>query len=226
MPHPDRWPLREVITRLEAHYGRPKRPYVTDPFEMILWEAAAYLVPDERRRQVYDRLVREIGTDPARLAGWPRARLAALIAEGGMQPERRAEKVRMAADLVLEIGLDELRSLIRTDPKKAKIVLRKFPGIGEPGAEKILLFNGSWKGLAPDSNALRVLNRLGFGTESENYGKTYRSAGEAVAPELPKDPGWLISAHQLLRRHGQVLCKTNAPKCGVCPLANGCPSRV
>ena len=34
---------------------------------------------------------------------------------------------------------------------------------GEPGAEKVLLFSGSAPVLALDSNALRVLLRLGFG---------------------------------------------------------------
>ena len=91
-----------MIARLEAHYGRPDPPRVTDPFEMAVWEAVAYLVPDQRRREVYDRLLAQVGTDPAALAAMPRARLAELIADGGMQPDRRAEKLQLAADLALE----------------------------------------------------------------------------------------------------------------------------
>ena len=36
----------------------------------------------------------------------------------------------------------------------------------------------------------------------------------------------MIRAHQLLRRHGQELCKTNEPRCPRCPLAARCPGRV
>jgi endonuclease III len=30
-------------------------------------------------------------------------------------------------------------------------------------------------------------------------------------------------AHQLLRRHGQELCRNTAPACDRCPLASSCP---
>ncbi|HEX7615962.1 MAG TPA: hypothetical protein VF554_11890 [Thermoanaerobaculia bacterium] len=76
--------------------------------------------------------------------------------------------------------------------------------------------------LAPDSNGLRVLVRLGYAQEDANYAKTYRAAAEAVAPELPKDSNRLIAAHQLLRRHGQEICRRSEPRCDVCPLARGC----
>ena len=193
---------------------------------MAVWEAVAYLVPDQRRREVYDRLVAQVGTDAAALAAMPRARLAELIADGGMQPDRRAEKLQLAADLALEVGRDQLHALCRSNPRKARALLRKFPGIGEPGADKMLLFNRGQPGLAPDSNGLRVLVRLGFGAASDQYPRMYRSAAQAVAPELPNDFGWMIRAHQLLRRHGQELCKTNEPRCPRCPLAARCPGRV
>jgi hypothetical protein len=32
----------------------------------------------------------------------------------------------------------------------------------------------------------------------------FRAVAEAVAPQLPEDFSWLLRAHQLLRRHGQV----------------------
>ena len=98
-----------------------------------------------------------------------------------------------------------------------KKILRKYPGVGEPLADKILLFNGKQRTLAPDSNALRVLLRLGFGTESKNYAASYKSA-LAAAGEPPNAK----EAHILLRRHGQEVCKTKAPRCEVCPLRGEC----
>jgi endonuclease-3 len=50
-------------------------------------------------------------------------------------------------------------------PPKAKKLLMRFPMIGEPGAEKILLFCGALAVLALESNGLRVLVRVGVAEE-------------------------------------------------------------
>ena len=84
--------LPDLVSRLEAFYGPPEPPAVTDPFEMILWENVAYLVDDERRAQVFARLRERIGLDPEEILGTPAEVLAEIIRDGGMQPERRAEK--------------------------------------------------------------------------------------------------------------------------------------
>ncbi len=139
-----------------------------------------------------------------------------------MLPLRRAEKLHTAADLALEVGVATLRRLVKQSPAEARKILKRFPGIGDPGADKILLFCRGGLGLGPDSNALRVLVRLGYGRESSDYPRTYRSAVEASAPELPLDVSWLIRAHQLLRRHGQEVCKRARPLCDRCPLTSGC----
>lgn len=103
--------------------------------------------------------------------------------------------------------------------------LKRFPGIGAPGAEKILMFCGALPVLALESNGLRVLLRLGHGREEpKNYAKTYRSVREALAADLPSDAAWLARAHQLLRRHGQEICRNTDPDCGACNLAERCPS--
>src|SRR5439155_20569616 len=130
------------------------------------------------------------------------------IAGGGMLPEHRADKVMASARLANRIGVSEK-------------TLRKFPSVGEPYADRILLFNGNKVTLAPDSNALRVLLRLGYGEESKNYAATYRSAVNATSAELP-DAKFAQRAHILLRRHGQEVCKRTAPRCEVCPIRKDC----
>jgi endonuclease-3 len=215
--------LRDRISHLEAFYGPPEPPAVTDPFEMILWENAAYLVDDDRRARVFNRLREEIGLAPEKILETPLEILAGVIRDdGGMQPEHRAGKLVAAAAEILDIGVKKLKELMRTAPEKAHKVLRKFPGIGEPGADKILLFSGAKRTLGPDSNALRVLVRLGFGEEGSSYGQTYRSAAKAVASHLPRDFPWLVRAHQLLRLHGQEICKRSVPLCEACTLTKDC----
>jgi endonuclease III len=214
--------LKDLIARLEAYYGKPEPPVATDPFEVIVWENAAYLVNDERRARVFGRLREMVGLDPEEILGTPPGVLADVISEGGMLPDMRAGKLIAAAEEAQPLGAEGLRELVRTSPEKARKKLKKFPGIGEPGADKILLFSRVHRTLAPDSNALRTLVRLGFGDEDENYGRMYRSAADAVASQLPKDFPALIRAHQLLRRHGQEICKRGAPLCEACPLTDSC----
>ena len=104
----------------------------------------------------------------------------------------------------------------------AKKDLQKFPAIDEPAAEKIVLFNHRHPFLALDSNGLRVLVRLGYAPEHRNYAATYKGIQRALAPDLPDDCGTLIRAHQLLRQHGQELCKRNSARCDSCLLRAHC----
>jgi endonuclease III len=212
--------LRRIVELLEACHGTPAPPVARDPFAAVVWENAAYLVDDERRQRVFERLREAVGITPEALLALPEDELARLIAEGGMLPAHRAAKVQKAAAIAAEVGVDELRR--QAAAGTGARLLRRFPGIGEPGADRLMLLAGGKRTLAPDSNALRVLVRLGFGGESEDYAAQYRSAAAAVAPQLPDDPDWLLRAHQLLRRHGQEICKRSAPRCEVCPLTRQC----
>lgn len=218
MPEPP--DLREAVTGLEAYYGRPETPLTCDPFAAAVLESVAYLVDDDRRRRVFERLRDTVGITPEALLAIPEDELARLIADGGMLPAHRAAKVRKAAAIAAETGLDELRR--QAAAGTGARLLRRFPGIGEPGADRLMLLARGKRTLAPDSNALRVLLRLGFGAESDDYTAQYRSSAAAVEPQLPDDFGWLVRAHQLLRRHGQEVCKRSAPRCEVCPLTRLC----
>ena len=219
-----RWLLREAVARLEKQYGAQRFP-VRDPFESVLWECCAYLVDDARRAKVYARLLNATGGSPKRIAAMKLGALAELVAaDGGMQPARRADKLQRAANLALEVGVAELRRQCRDDPRRARTVLKRFPGIGDPGADKLLMIAGSLRTLAPESNGARVLCRLGFGKSDPRYDRMYRSVVAATEPELPAQSAWLSKAHLLLRLHGKTLCKRAAPRCRQCPLASRCPS--
>ncbi len=199
--------LATLVTALEKVYGPPKLR-ITDPFEMILLENVAYLVDDVRREETFERLRDAIGLSPEAILRHSGEEIAAVIAGGGMKPEMRAEKLLDCARLAVKAGVTET-------------TLRKFPSIGEPYADRILLFNGRKVTLAPDSNALRVLLRLGYGEESKSYATTYRSVCAATASELPA-AAFAQRAHVLLRRHGQEVCKRSGPRCEVCPLRGEC----
>jgi endonuclease III len=209
-----------VIQRLRKMYGEIDSPRLS-PFELILLENASYLVDDDRRWEVFRTLRETVGVSPDAILARSAASLAAVIAEGGMKPMMRAEKVLACARIATEIGIERLDRAIQTDDPAAKKLLRRFPGIGEPSADKILLLCGSAATLAPDSNALRVLTRLGYATEQKNYAQTYRLAMAATSGEIA-NLDTARAAHLLLRRHGQETCKRNAPRCEICPLRSLC----
>jgi endonuclease III len=211
----------KVIHRLQSKYGRPKPPK-SDPFELILWENAVYLLSDERREAAFEALRERVGLTPKAILAAPRATLLEIAKMGGMRPEVRVERLRTIARITLDQFQGDLRKVLKLPLKQAKKALQLYPNIGEPGAEKILLFTKSYAVLGLDSNGLRVLLRIGYGEEHKNYSATYHSVQEAVAVEIGQKCAPLIKANQLLRQHGKERCKLNAPLCRICPVTNLC----
>jgi endonuclease-3 len=214
--------FQNIIDELREYYGQPEPPKITDPLGMILLENVAYLVSDERRELAFNTLREKIGLTPPEILTAHEETLLEVARLGGMRPAARVEKLRRIAQIALQNFDGDLDKVLKQPPAQAKKSLKKFPGIGDPGAEKILLFSKTYPILALDSNGLRALLRLGYGEERKSYSSTYRSAQEAVENGLKKAFDWLIAAHQLLRRHGQQLCKTNAPLCPSCPVKSYC----
>ena len=211
-----------IIEELENFYGEPEPPRITDPLGMILLENVAYLVSDERRELAFNTLREKVGLTPPEILTAHEDTLLEVARLGGMRPAARVEKLRRIAQIALQYFDGDPDKVLKQPLTQAKKSLKKFPGIGDPGAERILLFSKTHQILALDSNGLRVLLRLGYGEERKNYSSTYRSAQEAVDDELKKDFDWLVAVHQLLRRHGQQLCKTNSPLCPSCPVKSSC----
>jgi endonuclease III len=210
-----------LVDRLQQHYGLPAPPLSTDPLELIIWENIAYLASDERRAEAFATLKRSIGTRPEQILAAQHSALAA-IGKAGILPDVSAEKLLAIAKIAYEEFDSDLRSVLKKPLLQAKRALKRFPSIGDPGAEKILLLTRSYPLMALDSNGLRVLCRVGFAEEEKNYSATYRSVQNAIHGQLPEDYDSLIRAHQVLRQHGQELCKRSKPRCSECPVRDSC----
>jgi endonuclease III len=215
--------LRKLIACLKRHYGEPVLPPARGPFQLILWENACYLLPDDRRAAVFEELRNRVGLDPRKILAADRGVLLALAKMGGMRPETRVFRWLEIARITLDQFAGDLDGILKEPYANAKKALRQFPNIGAPGAEKILLYCGASEGLPLDWNGSRVLLRVGFGRpQPKNYGAQYRSIQEAVAGHLPKDAASLARAHLLLRQHGKTLCRDKGPACGECPAVKLC----
>jgi adenine-specific DNA glycosylase len=195
--------LSDLLDRLEADGGPPDPLPATDGWELVLRENVAYLVDEATRDRCMAELRDTIGLEPAAVLGATNEELGMAVA--GMRPADRVQRLRRCAELRL-----------------AGAPWRAYPGIGRPGAERIELFAGRQAVLALDSNAVRVLFRLGYGEPGRSYDTTYRGAQRAAAAELPAEVSTLQRAHQLLRRHGQTVCTRTKPACPECPLSNRC----
>ena len=218
-PRPD---LIETVAMLGCLHRVP--PHPVDPLQLILWENVGYLVDDARRCALFDAFGERIGFDAGRIAAADDAVLMSLASAGGMRPDQRVESWRRIAGILLEECQRDLERRLRELPiSKARALLRRFPGIGEPGADKILLFADIAPRPCLDSNGLRALARLGVVDPQGSYAASYRAGIEALEAGGRGDRDWLVEAYLVLREHGRSLCKRAAPLCWTCPLDGTCP---
>ena len=216
--------LAKLVGKLRSKYGPPTPPPAHTAFELIAWEKVAYLATDEKRANAFALLRRKIGLTPKKVLAARRAELIDVLATGGIAASERAENLVKAAELVVGDFDGSLDGVCRRPLREAKKQLMRIHGIGEPGAEKVLLFTRSHPVLGIESNALRVLNRLGYGTVATSYTTTYRTTTAAALADLSSELDALIEANLLLRTHGRTVCKTSTPRCGACVIRADCPS--
>ena len=219
--------LKQLLIILRKHYGEPAKPPASGPFELVLWENAVYLLPDERRLEVFESLRDQVGLTPKAITEADGNLLLTLARRGGMRPETRVFRWREIARITSFQFGGQLDQILEWPWDKAKRALKQFPNIGDPGAEKILLFCGKAADALPlESNGLRVLTRVGYGRNQKSYGATYKSVQESIAAELPATVKAQLAAHQLLREHGQTFCKRNDPLCEPCPALSICARKL
>lgn len=212
----------KMMSRLKQQYGHVDAPVAQGPFALVMWENACYLLPDERRREVFEALQEFVGMSADAIERAPDRTLLPLARRGGMRPETRVFRWREIARITLEQFDGDLNRILDMPYAKAKRALKQFPNIGDPGAEKVLLFCGIASGLPLESNGLRVLVRVGWARQQENYGRMYLDVQQNIAAVLPLDAPALQEAFLLLREHGRVTCKDKSPRCQHCTLATGC----
>jgi endonuclease-3 len=141
---------------------------------------------------------------------------------GGMRPKVRVFRWQEIARISITQFAGDLNQILKLPYAQAKKALKQFPNIGDPGAEKILMYCGASPGLPLDWNGLRVLTRVGYGRWQKNYGAAYRSVQEALKTELPRKTETIAQAHLLLRQHGKEICRDKAPQCYGCPVKELC----
>jgi endonuclease III len=190
--------IARILDALEKHYGVQVAVGPSDPYEMILFVNCGYPATDASCTKGYEPLKAGVGTKPDQILKAPSGRLVKLTQPGGMFPELRAERLKLIARIAnenfggdLKWALEKLMKDEKTPAEKrlqrTKRALKEFPVIGEPGADKILLFSGMLPIAAVPSACTGVPQRIFFGHEDKNYGKGCGAAQEAIAAEVPEN---------------------------------------
>jgi endonuclease-3 len=217
--------LRAAIAKLAPLYptGKP----LSDPLAILVWENIGYLIDDARRSELFAEFKKRIGLKAHEISNAPIPVLTDIAKRGGMHPQKRAERLREIGALAICQCDGDVPATLRALPlAKARALLKKFPSVGDPGADRILLFAGIAARPSVESNGLRALVRLGFVAEQKSYSQTYKAAGAILLRELGTDAEGLKRAYVVLREHGKALCKRAAPVCEPCPLDRACAHRM
>jgi endonuclease-3 len=225
--------LASILNHLEKHYGQQVAAGPSAPYEMILFLNCGYPATGASCAKGFAPLKREVGTKPEEILAAPKAKLTKLMRLGGIVPELRADRLKTIARIANELFGGDLKwslGKMMQDEKmpadkrvrRIKSALKEFPVIGEPGADKILLFAGLAPVAAVPSACPGVPQRILFGDEDKNYGAGYRAAQEAMSAELPEAFDARQRAYLLLKRHGAEICKRTKPKCEICPVSGMC----
>lgn len=225
--------VTKVLDGLEKFYGKQRAVGPDDPYGMILFINCGYPATDVTCSKGYDALKREVGTTPDKILGASNAELAQATKAGGIVSELRAERLKLIVRILNENFGGDLQWAIKklmTDEKtpaekrlrRVKSALKEFPVIGEPSADKILLFAGIAPVAAVPSAFTETPQRILFGRADKNYGKGYRAAQDAIAAEVPETLALRQRAYLLLKKHGQEICKRTKPKCEICPVNRMC----
>jgi endonuclease-3 len=215
--------LAQVLDSLEAFYGPQLPPWPVDPYMFLVWWHCGYPASDVTCAKGWESLKRQIGVDTDKLLAANPSKLTLALKPGGMVPELRAMRLKEIADRVQqEFGGDLAGALKGLSATRARAALKKFPGIADPGADRILLFGGLSPVAAVPSNCTQVLVRIQRGREHSNYGRNYTYAQESIEAETPAVFDSRTRAYLLLKCHGQQLCKRSNPRCKACPVASSC----
>jgi endonuclease-3 len=215
--------LVELLAILERHYGEQRPFWPTDPYLFLLWWNSGYPASDAECSKGWEAVNREFSSDPEMLLEADNRRLAAALKAGGIIPEVRAERIKeLASRVVEEFGGDLAGALKKVREPQRRRILKSFPGISDPGADRILLFAGISATAAVPSSSPQVLLRMIVGSAGDNYSRNYRQAQTIIGDQIAPEYGPRQRAFLLLKRHGDQICKRSAPRCNVCPLAQPC----
>lgn len=209
--------LRQVYTRLYAHYGRQDWwPHET------LWEimVGAILTQNTSWHNVeraLENLKHANALAPEHIRALPRARLTRLIRPAGFTSSK-PRRLKTLAKFLQRDYADKPENMRGGDLNLQRAQLLALDGVGPETADAILLYVAQQPVFVVDAYTRRIFARLGIAGENISY----HALQTLFMENLPRDRDLFQEFHALLDTHAKYTCTKRAPRCAACPLADIC----
>jgi len=178
----------------------------TTPFELLIAVILSAQCTDDRVNKTTPSLFAKCST-PEEFVNIPLAELETLIHPCGFY-KTKSKNIKLTAQKIL----DEFNGKVPENMKD----LMSLPGVGRKTANVVMLeaFN-SPQGIAVDTHAKRLSNRIGLSYEHEPE-KIEQDLLKQFPSEFYKD------INHIFIWHGRNTCTARSPKCETCPIQKYC----
>jgi endonuclease-3 len=203
--------IAAIVEELEEAYPNAKcaLTYKT-PFQLLVATVLSAQCTDERVNMVTPKLFKKWPT-AERLADADVGDVEDVVRSTGFFRQKAKNIVRLSQVLV-----EEHDSVVPSTLNE----LTRLPGVARKTANVLIsnCYPEHADGIAVDTHVQRIARRIGA---------TRSWPTDQIERDLMKvldKPTWNHITH-LLIDHGRAVCTAISPKCGVCPIADLCPSR-
>ena len=199
----------EIIENLKQTYPDAKCSLdFNTPFEMMVAVMLSAQCTDERVNKVTAEFFPKYNT-PKAFADMPLEDIENLIHSCGFY-KNKAKNLKLASQKILT----EFNGKVPQTMEE----LMSIPGVGRKSANVIMLeaFNNP-QGIAVDTHAKRISNRIGFSSAKEP-----QKIEQDLLKLFPKK--YYYDANHILIWHGRNTCKSQKPNCENCCIKHLCKS--
>lgn len=208
----------EVLQRLDPIYG----PVVWAPrfnaLEELIFTVLTQHTSDSNAEKAYAALRKQFPSWIDVLEAGSEE-IAEVIRHGGLA-NQKAPRIREMLRIILDrTGRFELEFLARMPLEEARSWLLSLPGVGKKTVGVVLNFALGMPAMPVDTHIYRVARRIGLIGLKTNVD----TAHDIMEAQI--DPQDVFQYHVLLITHGRQICKSQRPRCGVCPMADICAAK-
>ncbi len=210
-----RFPVEEIVVKLEKVYGRPRLISRFDAMEELVSCILSQHTSDASSFPAFT-LLRETFPRWQNVVDAGPERVASVIRNAGLANQ----KARNIIDCLVEIGrrnggytLEPLRAMPMLEARKW---LMSLPGVGPKTASIVLCFSFGKPAIPVDTHVYRVSWRLGLIPETLGETRAHDQLLSLVPPDLA------FRFHVALIQHGRKVCRAPQPGCGECVVKGQC----
>jgi endonuclease III len=212
--------IKKVESTLEARYGKYPDESSGPVLDQLVWFMLSTRTTVENCDAAYAALRADLPDWEAVAEASPEY-LGERLRPAGLFRARAANLLAALSIIKARFGRASLEELRSWGDEDCEAFLRSLPGVGQKVARCVLSFGLGRSAFAVDSHIWRVTRRLGL---HDMPGEAPTERGADAIQALAREAADPLSSHVNLIRFGREFCPAANPRCGPCPLAEGCPS--